>query len=165
MRLGTTKLKRSVTKHHELWCFRFELEPGIEGLRPRFRNEADKKNVPPGKIVSTSQGSGSSFRSRSRYRKNAAFRWASKGSVQPLGPTLPIRIRSQHGLKAKSRTPRRIWSVIGLERHVDGMVHMSDIRIGAFPAKTRPQLSPQGEQVKAIVLEHLIVIRNAFRSA
>ncbi len=79
-----------------------ELEPGIEGLVHVSEMSWTKKNVHPGKIVSTTRKSKS--RSSRSTRKSAAFRSASSRPSRTRGTTSPRSTRSDRRSRAKSRT-------------------------------------------------------------
>ena len=128
-----------------------ELEPGIEGLVHVSEMSWTKKNVHPGKIVSTSARKSTSRCSRST-RKSAGFRsglkqaqenpWAAFAEKHPVGSTVEGEVKNatEFGL------------FIGLDGDVDGMVHMSDIAWGVSGEEAL-QLHRKGETVKAQVLD------------
>src|SRR6185369_14739844 len=127
------KLKGTVTNITEYGAF-VELEPGIEGLVHVSEMSWTKKNVHPGKIVSTSQ----------------------EVDVLVLEVDSDKR-RISLGLKQAIQNP---WEAFA-EKHpvgstvdgdVDGMVHMSDIAWG-ISGEDALALHRKGEQVSAVVLD------------
>ena len=144
-----TKLNGSVTNITEYGAF-VELEPGIEGLVHVSEMSWTKKNVHPGKIVSTSQEVevivlevDTEKRRISLGLKQAQSNpWTDFVDTHPVGSTVEGEVKNatEFGL------------FIGLEGDVDGMVHMSDIAWG-ISGEDALNLHHKGEQVKAIVLD------------
>ena len=144
-----TKLAGSVTNITEYGAF-VELEPGIEGLVHVSEMSWTKKNVHPGKIVSTSQEVevivlevDTEKRRISLGLKQAQSNpWTDFADTHPVGSTVEGEVKNatEFGL------------FIGLEGDVDGMVHMSDIAWG-ISGEDALNLHHKGEQVKAIVLD------------
>src|SRR5450631_1797000 len=144
-----TKFKGRVTNITDYGAF-VELEPGIEGLIHVSEMSWTKKNVHPGKIVSTSQ----------------------EVEVQILEVD-PVKRRISLGLKQTMRNP---WEVfvekhppgstvegevknktefglfLGLEGDVDGMVHLSDLD-WKRPGEQVIEEYKKGDMVKAQVLD------------
>ncbi|QJB68861.1 30S ribosomal protein S1 [Parasphingorhabdus halotolerans] len=144
-----TKLNGSVTNITEYGAF-VELEPGIEGLVHVSEMSWTKKNVHPGKIVSTSQEVevivlevDTEKRRISLGLKQAQSNpWTDFADTHPVGATVEGEVKNatEFGL------------FIGLDGDVDGMVHMSDIAWG-ISGEDALNLHHKGEQVKAIVLD------------
>ncbi len=144
-----TKLTGSVTNITEYGAF-VELEPGIEGLVHVSEMSWTKKNVHPGKIVSTSQEVevivlevDTEKRRISLGLKQAQSNpWTDFADAHPVGSTVEGEVKNatEFGL------------FVGLEGDVDGMVHMSDIAWG-ISGEDALNLHHKGEQVKAIVLD------------
>ncbi len=144
-----TKLTGSVTNITEYGAF-VELEAGIEGLVHVSEMSWTKKNVHPGKIVSTSQEVDvivlevdTEKRRISLGLKQAQSNpWTDFADTHPVGSTVEGEVKNatEFGL------------FIGLEGDVDGMVHMSDIAWG-ISGEDALNLHHKGEQVKAIVLD------------
>ncbi|OAO01086.1 30S ribosomal protein S1 [Sphingomonadales bacterium EhC05] len=144
-----TKLNGSVTNITEYGAF-VELEAGIEGLVHVSEMSWTKKNVHPGKIVSTSQEVevivlevDTEKRRISLGLKQAQSNpWTDFADTHPIGSTVEGEVKNatEFGL------------FIGLEGDVDGMVHMSDIAWG-ISGEDALNLHHKGEQVKAIVLD------------
>jgi small subunit ribosomal protein S1 len=127
-----------------------ELEAGIEGLVHVSEMSWTKKNVHPGKIVSTSQEVevmvlevDSDKRRISLGLKQAQRNpWEEFAEKHPVGSTVEGEVKNatEFGL------------FIGLPGDVDGMVHMSDIAWG-ISGEDALALHRKGEQVNAIVLD------------
>jgi small subunit ribosomal protein S1 len=143
------KFKGRVTNITDYGAF-VELEPGIEGLIHVSEMSWTKKNVHPGKIVSTSQ----------------------EVEVQVLEVD-PVKRRISLGLKQTMRNP---WEVfvekhppgsniegevknktefglfLGLDGDVDGMVHLSDLD-WKRPGEQVIEEYKKGDKVQAVVLD------------
>jgi small subunit ribosomal protein S1 len=127
-----------------------ELEPGIEGLVHVSEMSWTKKNVHPGKIVSTSQEVDvmvlevdSEKRRISLGLKQAQQNpWEGFAEKHPIGSVVEGEVKNatEFGL------------FIGLDGDVDGMVHMSDIAWG-ISGEDALALHRKGEQVQAVVLD------------
>jgi len=143
------KLRGVVTNITEYGAF-VELESGIEGLVHVSEMSWTKKNVHPGKIVSTSQEVDvlvlevdSDKRRISLGLKQAQQNpWEAFAEKHPVGSTVEGEVKNatEFGL------------FIGLDGDVDGMVHMSDIAWG-ISGEDALALHRKGEQVSAIVLD------------
>src|SRR6187551_1259455 len=143
------KVHGVVTNITEYGAF-VELEAGIEGLVHVSEMSWTKKNVHPGKIVSTSQEVDvlvlevdSDKRRISLGLKQAQRNpWEEFAEKHPVGSTVEGEVKNatEFGL------------FIGLPGDVDGMVHMSDIAWG-ISGEDALALHRKGEQVNAIVLD------------
>jgi small subunit ribosomal protein S1 len=143
------KFSGRVTNITEYGAF-VELEAGIEGLVHVSEMSWTKKNVHPGKIVSTSQEVDvvilevdADKRRISLGLKQAINNpWDSFAEQHPIGSTVEGEVKNatEFGL------------FIGLDGDVDGMVHMSDIAWGVTGEEALA-LHHKGETVKAIVLD------------
>ncbi len=143
------KLRGTVTNITEYGAF-VELEAGIEGLVHVSEMSWTKKNVHPGKIVSTSQEVDvmvlevdSDKRRISLGLKQAQQNpWEAFAEKHPVGSSVEGEVKNatEFGL------------FIGLDGDVDGMVHMSDIAWG-ISGEDALALHRKGEMVKAIVLD------------
>ncbi|QSR15713.1 30S ribosomal protein S1 [Novosphingobium sp. KA1] len=143
------KLTGTVTNITEYGAF-VELEAGIEGLVHVSEMSWTKKNVHPGKIVSTSQEVevvvlevDSDKRRISLGLKQAQQNpWEAFAEKHPVGSTVEGEVKNatEFGL------------FIGLDGDVDGMVHMSDIAWG-ISGEDALALHRKGEQVSAVVLD------------
>jgi small subunit ribosomal protein S1 len=127
-----------------------ELEAGIEGLVHVSEMSWTKKNVHPGKIVSTSQEvdvkvlevDEEKRRISLGLKQAQANPWEAFASAHPVGSVVEGEVKNatEFGL------------FVGLEGDVDGMVHMSDIAWGVSGEEAL-QLHRKGESVKAQVLD------------
>ena len=143
------KLSGTVTNITEYGAF-VELEAGIEGLVHVSEMSWTKKNVHPGKIVSTSQEvevlvlevDSEKRRISLGFKQAQGNPWESFAQKHPVGTevTGEVKNATEFGL------------FIGLEGDVDGMVHMSDIAWG-ISGEDALALHRRGEEVKAIVLD------------
>ncbi len=143
------KVTGQVTNITEYGAF-VELEPGIEGLVHVSEMSWTKKNVHPGKIVSTSQEVevmvlevDSDKRRISLGLKQAQRNpWEEFAEAHPVGATVTGEVKNatEFGL------------FIGLPGDVDGMVHMSDIAWG-ISGEDALALHRKGEEVQAVVLD------------
>ncbi len=144
-----SKLSGQVTNITEYGAF-VEIEPGIEGLVHVSEMSWTKKNVHPGKIVSTSQEVevmvlevDSDKRRISLGLKQAQGNpWTDFADKYPVGSkvTGEVKNATEFGL------------FIGLDGDVDGMVHMSDIAWG-ISGEDALALHRKGEEVEAVVLD------------
>jgi small subunit ribosomal protein S1 len=127
-----------------------ELEAGIEGLVHVSEMSWTKKNVHPGKIVSTSQEVDVAILEVDEDKRRISLGlkqaqsnpWAAFAEAHPVGSTVEGEVKNatEFGL------------FIGLEGDVDGMVHMSDIAWGVS-GEDALNLHHKGETVQAQVLE------------
>ncbi|ODP38495.1 30S ribosomal protein S1 [Sphingomonas turrisvirgatae] len=142
------KLSGRVTNITEYGAF-VELEPGIEGLVHVSEMSWTKKNVHPGKIVSTSQEvdvvvlevDGDKRRISLGLKQAQQNPWEAFAAAHPVGTEVEGEVKNatEFGL------------FIGLDGDVDGMVHMSDIAWG-ISGEDALNLHRKGETVKAVVL-------------
>ncbi len=143
------KFKGRVTNITEYGAF-VELEAGVEGLVHVSEMSWVKKNVHPGKIVSTSQEVevvvlevDEEKRRISLGLKQAQQNpWEAFAEKHPVGSTVEGEVKNatEFGL------------FIGLDGEVDGMVHMSDIAWGLTGEAALAQ-HHKGEMVQAVVLD------------
>ena len=127
-----------------------ELEPGIEGLVHVSEMSWTKKNVHPGKIVSTSQEvevkvlevDGEKRRISLGLKQAQSNPWSDFAEKHPVGSTVEGEVKNstEFGL------------FVGLPGDVDGMVHMSDIAWGVSGEEALA-LHRKGETVTAVVLD------------
>ena len=127
-----------------------ELEPGIEGLIHVSEMSWTKKNVHPGKILSTSQEvevqilevDSSKRRISLGLKQTLANPWDAFIEKNPIG--------AQVEGEVKNKTEFGLF--IGLEGDVDGMVHLSDLDWNR-PGEQVMEEFKKGDIVKAIVLD------------
>ena len=127
-----------------------ELEPGIEGLVHVSEMSWTKKNVHPGKIVSTSQEVDVKVLEVDEEKRRISLGlkqaqsnpWEAFAEAHPVGSVVEGEVKNatEFGL------------FVGLEGDVDGMVHMSDIAWGVSGEEAL-QLHRKGETVRAQVLD------------
>ncbi|HAU22384.1 MAG TPA: 30S ribosomal protein S1, partial [Erythrobacter sp.] len=143
------KLSGAVTNITEYGAF-VELESGIEGLVHVSEMSWTKKNVHPGKIVSTSQEvdvivleiDPEKRRISLGLKQAQGNPWEEFAANHAVG--------SEVAGEVKNATEFGLF--IGLEGDVDGMVHMSDIAWG-ISGEDALALHRKGEEVKAVVLD------------
>ncbi len=143
------KFTGRVTNITEYGAF-VELEPGIEGLVHVSEMSWTKKNVHPGKIVSTSQEvevvilevDAEKRRISLGLKQAITNPWEAFAEAHPVG--------SEVEGEVKNATEFGLF--VGLDNDVDGMVHMSDIAWGVTGEEAL-SLHRKGETVKAIVLD------------
>jgi small subunit ribosomal protein S1 len=144
-----TKVKGKVTNITDYGAF-VELEDGIEGLVHVSEMSWTKKNVHPGKILSTTEEisvqvlevDSAKRRISLGLKQTLSNPWESFGSRHPVGSEVEGDIKNitEFGL------------FVGLDGDVDGMVHLSDIdwkRSGEEAIKDYKK----GDHVKAVVLD------------
>ncbi len=127
-----------------------ELEPGIEGLIHVSEMSWTKKNVHPGKIVSTSQEvevmvlevDPDKRRISLGLKQTLSNPWESFAEKFPIGATIEgeVKNKTEFGL------------FIGLDGDVDGMVHLSDLD-WQKPGELALEEYNRGDMVQARVLD------------
>ena len=143
------KLKGRVTNIADYGAF-VELEPGIEGLIHVSEMSWTKKNVHPGKIVSTSQEvevqvlevDAAKRRISLGLKQTLQNPWEAFAERHPVGSTVEgeVKNKTEFGL------------FIGLDGDVDGMVHLSDLD-WTRPGEQAIEDYKKGDTVKAKVLD------------
>ncbi|PLW75901.1 30S ribosomal protein S1 [Cohaesibacter celericrescens] len=127
-----------------------ELEPGIEGLIHVSEMSWTKKNVHPGKIVSTSQEVEVMILEVDPVKRRVSLGlkqtldnpWAVFAESNPAGTVVEgeVKNKTEFGL------------FIGLEGEVDGMVHLSDLD-WSRPGEQVLEEYNKGDVVKAVILD------------
>ncbi|MGE5500561.1 MAG: 30S ribosomal protein S1, partial [Ignavibacteriales bacterium] len=127
-----------------------ELEPGVEGLVHVSEMSWTKKNVHPGKIVSTSQEvdvvvldvDPSKRRVSLGLKQAMPNPWEAFIEAHPIGSTVEGEVKNatEFGL------------FIGLENDIDGMVHLSDLDWNV-PGEEAMAKYKKGDVIKAKVLD------------
>ncbi|GJD44795.1 30S ribosomal protein S1 [Methylobacterium cerastii] len=143
------KLKGRVTNITDYGAF-VELEPGIEGLIHVSEMSWTKKNVHPGKIVSTSQEVEVQILEVDPVKRRISLGlkqtlqnpWEAFNEKHPVG--------SEVEGEVKNKTEFGLF--IGLEGDVDGMVHLSDLDWNR-PGEQVIEEFKKGDMVKAQVLD------------
>src|SRR5271165_600061 len=143
------KFRGRVTNITDYGAF-VELEPGVEGLVHVSEMSWTKKNVHPGKIVSTSQEvevmvldvDPQKRRISLGLKQTLANPWETFADEHPIGSDVEGEIRNitEFGL------------FIGLPGDIDGMVHLSDIDWNR-PGEDAIDNYHKGEQVRVKVLD------------
>jgi small subunit ribosomal protein S1 len=144
-----TKVKGKVTNITDYGAF-VELEDGIEGLVHVSEMSWTKKNVHPGKILSTSEEvevqvleiDSSKRRISLGLKQVQANPWDAFATKYPKGTVLEGEVKNmtEFGL------------FIGLDGDVDGMVHLSDLD-WKRPGEEAIKDYKKGDMVKAVVLD------------
>jgi small subunit ribosomal protein S1 len=127
-----------------------ELEAGIEGLVHVSEMSWTKKNVHPGKIVSTSQEVDVMILEvdEEKRRISLGLKQAQKNPWEAFFEAHPV----GSIVEGEVKNATEFGLFIGLDGDVDGMVHMSDIAWGVS-GEDALHLHRKGEQVKAMVLD------------
>ena len=143
------KLKGRVTNIADYGAF-VELEPGIEGLIHVSEMSWTKKNVHPGKIVSTSQEvevqvlevDAAKRRISLGLKQTLQNPWEAFAEKHPVGSIVEgeVKNKTEFGL------------FIGLDGDVDGMVHLSDLD-WTRPGEQAIEDYKKGDKVHAKVLD------------
>ncbi|MGG7565308.1 30S ribosomal protein S1 [Rhodovulum sp. DZ06] len=143
------KLPGRVTNITDYGAF-VELEPGVEGLVHVSEMSWTKKNVHPGKIVSTSQEVEVMVLDVDPVKRRISLGlkqcmknpWDNFSEAFPAGTEVEGEVKNitEFGL------------FIGLEGDIDGMVHLSDLDWNT-PGEQAIQEYKKGDMVKAVVLD------------
>ncbi|NVE93803.1 30S ribosomal protein S1 [Altererythrobacter lutimaris] len=143
------KLSGTVTNITEYGAF-VELEAGIEGLVHVSEMSWTKKNVHPGKIVSTSQEVDVMVLEvdSEKRRISLGLKQAQRNPWEEFAEKFPVGAE----VEGEVKNATEFGLFIGLDGDVDGMVHMSDIAWG-ISGEDALALHRKGEQVKAVVLD------------
>jgi len=143
------KLTGTVTNITEYGAF-VELEPGIEGLVHVSEMSWTKKNVHPGKIVSTSQEVEVMVLEvdSEKRRISLGLKQAQRNPWEEFAEKHPVGTE----VEGEVKNATEFGLFVGLDGDVDGMVHMSDIAWG-ISGEDALALHRKGEQVKAVVLD------------
>jgi small subunit ribosomal protein S1 len=141
--------KGRVTNITEYGAF-VELEAGIEGLVHVSEMSWTKKNVHPGKIVSTSQEVEVSVLEvdEEKRRISLGLKQAQANPWHAFADSHPVGTE----VEGEVKNATEFGLFIGLDGDVDGMVHMSDIAWG-ITGEEALNLHRKGESVKAVVLD------------
>jgi small subunit ribosomal protein S1 len=144
-----SRFKGTVTNITDYGAF-VELEPGVEGLIHVSEMSWTKKNVHPGKIVSTSQEvevqvlevDPDKRRISLGLKQTQENPWVAFAMNHPPGSVIEGQIRNitEFGL------------FIGLDGGIDGMVHLSDLD-WTKPGEEAIKEYKKGDTAKAVVLE------------
>ncbi len=145
----SAKYKGRVTNITDYGAF-VELEPGVEGLVHVSEMSWVKKNVHPGKIISTSQEvevmvlevDAAKRRISLGLKQTLDNPWQAFSDKHPVGTIIEGEIKNitEFGL------------FIGLDGEIDGMAHLSDLDWNE-PGEEAIKKFKKGEMVKAVVLD------------
>ena len=143
------KMTGTVTNITEYGAF-VEIEPGIEGLVHVSEMSWTKKNVHPGKIVSTSQEVEVMVLEvdSEKRRISLGLKQAQRDPWEEFAEKHPVGSK----VEGEVKNATEFGLFIGLDGDVDGMVHMSDIAWG-ISGEDALALHRKGEQVEAVVLD------------
>ena len=143
------KMTGTVTNITEYGAF-VEIEPGIEGLVHVSEMSWTKKNVHPGKIVSTSQEVEVMVLEvdSEKRRISLGLKQAQRNPWEEFADANPVGAK----VKGEVKNATEFGLFIGLPGDVDGMVHMSDIAWG-ISGEDALALHRKGEEVEAVVLD------------
>ena len=143
------KMTGTVTNITEYGAF-VEIEPGIEGLVHVSEMSWTKKNVHPGKIVSTSQEVEVMVLEvdSEKRRISLGLKQAQRNPWEEFADKHPVGSK----VEGEVKNATEFGLFIGLDGDVDGMVHMSDIAWG-ISGEDALALHRKGEMVKAVVLD------------
>jgi small subunit ribosomal protein S1 len=144
-----TKFKGRVTNITDYGAF-VELEPGVEGLVHVSEMSWTKKNVHPGKIVSTSQEVEVMVLEVDPEKRRVSLGlkqclpnpWERFLELHPLGSAIEGEVKNitEFGL------------FVGVDNDIDGMVHLSDLSWDQ-PGEEAVKAYKKGDHVKAVVLD------------
>ena len=144
-----TRFKGRVTNITDYGAF-VELEPGIEGLIHVSEMSWTKKNVHPGKIVSTSQEIEVVVLEVDpvKRRISLGLKQTLENPWQAFAASHPVNSEVEGTVKNKTE----FGLFIGLDGDVDGMVHLSDLDWNR-PGEQAIEDYNRGDTVKAVVLD------------
>ncbi len=144
-----SKISGRVTNITDYGAF-VELEPGIEGLIHVSEMSWTKKNVHPGKIVSTSQEVEVSILEVDQVKRRISLGlkqtlrnpWEVFAEKNPVGSVIEgeVKNKTEFGL------------FLGLEGDIDGMIHLSDLDWNR-PGEQVIEDFKKGDMLKAAVLD------------
>jgi small subunit ribosomal protein S1 len=144
-----TKYKGRVTNITDYGAF-VELEPGIEGLIHVSEMSWTKKNVHPGKIVSTSQEVEVMVLEVDPVKRRISL--GLKQTMDNPWTTFADRFPKDTVIEGELKNITEFGLFIGLEGDVDGMVHLSDLDWNR-PGEEAIKDYKKGDVVKAVVLD------------
>jgi len=144
-----TKLKGNVTNITDYGAF-VEIEPGIEGLTHVSEMSWTKKNIHPGKIVSSSQEVEVVILEIDHEKRRISLGmkqcvenpWTNFAENYPVGTVV--------GGEVKNATEFGLF--VGLEGDLDGMIHLSDLDWNEKPEVSLERYT-KGEPIEVKVLD------------
>jgi small subunit ribosomal protein S1 len=143
------KFKGTVTNITDYGAF-VELEEGIEGLVHVSEMSWTKKNIHPGKIVSTSQEVEVMVLEVDRVKRRISL--GLKQCADNPWLTFADRFPAGTQVEGEIKNVTEFGLFIGLDGDVDGMVHLSDLDWNR-PGEDAIQDYKKGDVVKAVVLD------------
>lgn len=143
------KFKGRVTNITDYGAF-VELEPGIEGLVHVSEMSWTKKNVHPGKIVSTSQEVEVMVLDVDPVKRRISL--GLKQTMQNPWEAFVEKFPGGTELEGEVKNITEFGLFVGLPGDIDGMVHLSDLD-WSVPGETAIQNYKKGDQVKVKVLD------------
>ena len=143
------KYKGRVTNITDYGAF-VELEPGVEGLVHVSEMSWTKKNIHPGKIVSTSQEVEVMVLDVGAVKRRISL--GLKQCVANPWVTFADKYSVGSEIEGEVKNITEFGLFIGLEGNVDGMAHMSDLDWNK-PADEAIKAYKKGDVVKAVVLD------------
>ncbi|HXK53249.1 MAG TPA: 30S ribosomal protein S1, partial [Hyphomicrobiales bacterium] len=144
-----TRFKGRVTNITDYGAF-VELEPGIEGLIHISEMSWTKKNIHPGKIVSTSQEVEVMVLEVDPVKRRISL--GLKQTMDNPWTTFATRFPTGTNIEGEVKNITEFGLFIGLDGDVDGMVHLSDLDWNR-PGEEAIQDYKKGDMVKAVVLD------------
>ena len=144
-----TRIKGRITNITDYGAF-VEIEPGIEGLIHVSEMSWTKKNVHPGKIVSTSQEVDVQVLEvdPGKRRISLGLKQTLENPWEGFAKQFPVGTRVSGEVKNKTE----FGLFIGLEGDVDGMVHLSDLDWNRSGEEAIEDYN-KGDTVDAVVLD------------
>ena len=127
-----------------------ELEPGIEGLIHVSEMSWTKKNVHPGKIVSTSQEVDVMILEVDPVKRRISL--GLKQTLQNPWEAFAEKFPSGTEVEGEVKNKTEFGLFIGLDGDVDGMVHLSDLDWNR-PGEQVIEEYKKGDMVRAVVLD------------
>jgi small subunit ribosomal protein S1 len=144
-----TRLKGRVTNITDYGAF-VEVEPGIEGLIHVSEMSWTKKNVHPGKIVSTSQEVDVAILEVDQVKRRISL-----GLKQTLRNPWEV-FAEQHPsgsvVEGEVKNKTEFGLFLGLEGDIDGMIHLSDLDWNR-PGEQVIEEYKKGDMLQAVVLD------------
>ena len=143
------KMEGRVTNITDYGAF-VELEAGVEGLVHVSEMSWTKKNVHPGKIVSTSEQVEVLVLDvdLSKRRISLGLKQCTNNPWEDLSATYPVNTE----IEGEVRNITEFGLFIGLNEDIDGLVHLSDISWETSSEETLERFN-KGDMVKAKVLD------------
>jgi small subunit ribosomal protein S1 len=143
------KLKGRVTNITDYGAF-VELEPGIEGLIHVSEMSWTKKNVHPGKIVSTSQEVEVSVLEVDPVKRRISL--GLKQTLRNPWELFAEKYPSGAVVEGEVKNKTEFGLFLGLDNDIDGMIHLSDLDWNR-PGEQVIEEFKKGDMLKAVVLD------------